>query len=114
MNVQKVLPVVISVVVIVLVALVQERSRYLAALLAVMPLSAPLAMWIIFSASGGDYQQTADFVLSMVLGLVATVVFVLASWLGLRQRWPFAAVVAFAFAVWGLIVAAPHLLRRIF
>jgi glycerol-3-phosphate acyltransferase PlsY len=43
-----VLPVVLSVLVIVVVAVVQERSRHLAAIIATVPLTAPLAMWIVF------------------------------------------------------------------
>jgi len=38
------IPVILSVLVIILVAIVQERSRYLAAIIAAMPLTAPLAM----------------------------------------------------------------------
>lgn len=59
---ERVVPVVLSVLVILLVAVVQERSRHLAAIIAAMPLSAPLAMWIVFSATHGDQRQTADFV----------------------------------------------------
>ena len=65
MSVERVIPVVASVLVIVLVAVVQARSRHLAAILATMPLTAPLAMWIVFSASGGDHRQTAEFSRSM-------------------------------------------------
>ncbi len=71
------IPVILSVLVIILVAIVQERPRYLAAIIAAMPLTAPLAMWIEFSASEGDQQQTADFAGSMVLGFAASLVFVL-------------------------------------
>ena len=110
----KILPVIASIVIIVLVALVQERSRELAAILAVMPLTVPLAAWIVFSASGGDYEQTARFVRSMVAGYLATVVFVLACWHGLRHQWPFGLVMAFAFGVWGALVSSPHVVRRIF
>jgi cytosine/uracil/thiamine/allantoin permease len=110
----KIVPVIASVVIIVLVALVQGRSRELAALLAVMPLTVPLAAWIVFSASGNDYEQTADFVRAMVVGYLATVVFVIACWYGLRQHWPFALVIAFAFGVWGALVSLPHVVRRIF
>jgi len=81
--------VLLSVLVVVLVAVVQERSRHLAAILATMPLTAPLAMWIVFSASRGDQRQTADFVGSMVIGSVASLLFVLACWFGLRQEWGF-------------------------
>jgi len=39
-----VVPVVLSLLIIVLVAVVQERSRHLAAIIATMPFTAPLAM----------------------------------------------------------------------
>jgi len=56
----RIVPVVLSVAVIVAVALLQARSRTLAALLAAMPLTAPLAMWIVFAASDGDHRQLDD------------------------------------------------------
>jgi len=68
---ERAVTVVVSVVVVVLVAVLQERSRHLAAIIATMPLTAPLAMWIVFSASRGDQRQTADFVGSMLIGAVA-------------------------------------------
>ena len=67
---ERVFPVLVSIAVIVLVAVVQERSRFLAAVLATMPLTAPLALWIVFSATKGSHQQTADFALSMVGGFI--------------------------------------------
>jgi uncharacterized membrane protein (GlpM family) len=84
------LPVLVSVLVVVRVAVVQGRARYLAAIIAAMPLTAPLAIWIVFSANGGDQRQVSDFALSMVVALRATFVFVVACWFGLRQEvlWP--------------------------
>lgn len=109
---EKLLPVVVSVVIIVLVALVQEWSRELAAILAVMPLTVPLATWIVFSSSGGDHQQTSAFVSSMFAAYLPTLVFVAALWYGLRQAWPFALVIVFAFGVWAALVALPYVVRR--
>lgn len=68
------------IIVIVLVAVVQERSRHLAAVLASMPLAAPLALWIVFSATKGDHQQTANFAASMVVGFISSLVFIVACW----------------------------------
>ena len=87
--------VVLSVVVVVLVAVLQDRSRHL---------TAPLAMWIVFSASGGDQRQTADFVASMLIGAVGSLLFVLACWFGLRQSWGFVLSLALASAIWLLVV----------
>src|SRR5215510_12420239 len=105
---ERVVPVVMSVVIILAVAVAQERSRHLAAIIATMPLTAPLAMWIVFSASGGDPGRTADFVGSMVLGSVASLIFVLACWVGLRQGCSLVNTVAFAAAVWLVVVLAPR------
>lgn len=105
---ERVTTVLLSMLVVVLVAVVQQRSRPLAAIIATMPLTAPLAMWIVFSASGGDQRQTADFVGSMVIGSVASLLFVLACWFCLRQGWSFAVTVASASAVWLLVVVVPR------
>jgi len=108
----RLMPVALSVLVIVLVAIVQERSRALAAILATIPLTAPLAMWIVFSASGGDQRQTADFVRSMVVGFAASLIFVLACWFGLRQAWGFGMTLLVASVVWLAVVMGWHLLAR--
>jgi hypothetical protein len=111
---ERVVPVVLSVLIIVLVAVVQERSRHLAAILAAVPLTAPLAMWIVYSATQGDHSQTADFVASMFVGFAASVVFVAASWFGFRQQWSFPVVLVFGLAIWLAIVLLPSLVGRWF
>jgi len=105
---ERAVPVLVSVLVVILVAVVQERSRHLAAIIATMPVTAPLAMWIVFSASRGDQRQTADFAGSMVLGAVASLVFVLACWFGFRREWAFLVTLAFASAAWLLVVVVPR------
>ena len=104
----RVLTVLLSVLIVVLVAVVQERSRHLAAIIATMPLTAPLAMWIVFSASGGDQRQTADFAASMIVGAAGSVVFVLACWLGFRQGWGFPLTLIAAAAAWALVAFLPR------
>ena len=101
---ERVIPVAVSVLVIILVAVVQDRSRYLASLIATMPLTAPLAMWIVFSASGGEQREMADFVASLVVGSIATLIFVVACWVGFRQAWGFGATLTIAAVVWVAIV----------
>jgi hypothetical protein len=111
---ERVVPVLLSVLIIVLVAAVQERSRNLAAILATMPLTAPLAMWIVYSATQGDHDQTAEFIASMLVGFAAGLLFVLASWFGFRQHWSFPGVLAFGAAIWLAIVSLPSLIGRWF
>ena len=106
---ERVVPVVLSVLVIVVVAVVQERSRHLAAIVATMPVTAPLAMWIVFSATRGDHGQTADFAASMFGGLVGELgVRAAHAGLGFRQQWSFPLVLAFGAAVLARDRVAPR------
>ena len=109
---ERVVTVLLSVLIVILVAVVQERSRHLAAIIATMPLTAPLAMWIVFSASGGNQRQTGEFVGTMVIGSVASLVFVLACWLGFRHAWGFVVTLAFASFLWLVIALIPSLIGR--
>jgi uncharacterized membrane protein (GlpM family) len=101
---EKVVPVILSVAVIIAVAIVQDRSRYLAAVLATMPLTAPLALWIVYSSSRGDRARTAEFTASMILGVIATLAFVVGTWLGLRQGWSLPWALVTGGATWLVLV----------
>lgn len=100
MSANKILPVVLSIAIIVLVSVVQEKSRFSAAVLSSMPLLAPLALWVVWSASKGDHQQTAQFAGSMVLGVVAALAFVIGTWMALRQHLAFGWVLAIGTSAW--------------
>ena len=65
-------------------------------------------MWIVFSASEGDQRQTAEFVGSMVLGSVASLVFILVCWFGLRQPWGLLVTLGVASAIWLAVVLLPR------
>jgi len=56
MKLNELLPVAISMVVIILVALIQRQSKSVAAVTATMPVTIPLTLWIVYSASKGDRQ----------------------------------------------------------
>ena len=105
---ERVVTVLLSVLIVVLVAVVQERSRHLAAIIATMPVTAPLAMWIVFSATRGDQRQTAEFAGSMVVGAVASLVFVLACWVGFRLAWGLPGALMLGAAMWFLVAFVPR------
>ena len=111
MSRDRAIPVLVSVAVIVLVALVQQRSRHLAAVLASMPLTAPLAIWIVHSATGGDSRETAGFTWSLIAGSVASLAFVVACWAALRLGWSLPAALGAGGAVWLAGVASMSWLR---
>jgi len=110
---EKVYPVVVSIGIIIFVSAASERFRPVAAITAVMPLTAPLALWIVFQNTGGDHQATAQFVGTMLWGLIATWVFLLVCWLALRARWSLPAVLLAGYGAWLLSVLAPGLVTRL-
>jgi uncharacterized membrane protein (GlpM family) len=102
MTPSRLLPVVLSILVLIVVAVVQERSRFLAAIVATMPVSVPLALWIVYAANRDQPERVVDFTLSLVGGLVATGAFVLAAWAALRLRMSLPGVLAVGYAAWAL------------
>lgn len=110
MTTSRLIPVILSIVVLLLVAVVQERSKYLAAIIATMPVSAPLALWVVYAANRDHPEQVASFTLSMAAGLIATGAFVLVAWVCLRLRFPLAIVLLVGYAAWAVIALLLRLL----
>jgi len=109
---QAVVPVVISILVIIAVAVVQRYSKMVAAITATMPLNIPLSLWVVAAANGGDRPGTARFSDGLLLGIGPTVVFVVAAWLAARAGWRVAAVIGTGYAAWGLALIALFGARR--
>ena len=100
MSTQRIVQLTLSFVVLTVVALLSERSRALAAIAAVMPLKVTIALFFVFSDTGGDRALSADFCRVALLALIPTAMYLLACWLGLGRSWPLGRVVAVAYGVW--------------
>ena len=69
MNLQKTLPVVSSIVIILVVAVLRERSKTLATIFAVMPINMPLALWVMVSSGPDNTSVLTTYVRSFMIGL---------------------------------------------
>lgn len=112
MKSQDIIPVVVSVVVIVLVAVLEKQSRLFAALTAVMPLTAPLTLWIVYSSNAGDRTAVSQFSLSLVLGLLPTMAFLIAVWVAARAGMKLVPMILTGYGVWAIGVTILYLLRN--
>jgi hypothetical protein len=101
MSWQRLAPIVISIAVIILIAILQEQSKAVAAITATMPLSAPLGIWIVYTAQAGDRQAVADFNGSLFLSIWPTVGFLAAAWLAARAGWRLVPILLAGYAAWG-------------
>jgi hypothetical protein len=105
MNFQRTLPVITSIVIILLVALLRDRSRVMAAVIATMPINVPLALWVVSAGSNGDSQVAADFMRATLISLVPSIIWLGFVYLAARAGWNIWTAMGLGYAVWGLLVA---------
>jgi hypothetical protein len=112
MSWQEISRILIACAVIVAVALLQKQSKLIAAITATMPINVPLAMWILYSATGGDHSSMRQFTQSLVLSILPTVGFMLAAWLASRADMKLGPTLLAGYAVWGAGVLMLTVLQK--
>ena len=112
MKSQDVVPVVLSILVIILVAVLEKQSKLIAALTATMPLAAPLALWIVYSSNNGDKAAVSQFSFSLMLGLLPTLAFLVTVWLAARAGMKLVPMILMGYGVWAAGAAILYFLRN--
>lgn len=112
MKLHEILPVAISILVIIIVAIVQKQSKLIAAVTATMPVTIPLTLWIVYSSTRGDPTSMEEFTRSMLSGIIPTVAFVVAIWLGSRFGMKLIPMIGLGYAAWAVTLAGLLLFRR--
>jgi hypothetical protein len=112
MKSQNIFPVLLSIGVIILVAILEKQSKLFAALIAVMPLSAPLALWVVYSSNLGDQTTISQFSLSLLLGILPTFAFLIAVWLAARAGLKLIPMIMTGYSVWAVGATVLYLLRN--
>lgn len=113
MKLQDILPVLASMAIIILVALLEKHSKFGAAITATMPIGATLSLWIVYSANNGDRQTMTQFGQGLLLGVVPTLGFLIVTWLASRAGFKLTQMLLIGYAVWGVGVGLTLLLRRV-
>lgn len=90
----------LAMVILFVVAFIGERYRNVAGIVTSMPLQIPLAMWIVYTSTGGNTEQTAEFARAAFYGIIPTAVFCAVCWFVLAKSWPFPRVVLMAYGIW--------------
>jgi len=105
MNFQKTFPVIASIAIILIVAVLRDRSRALAAVLATMPINIPLALWIVSSGSDHDPPVMADFVRSLLITLIPSFIWLGVVFVTIRAGWNLWAAIGAGYGVWAALIA---------
>jgi hypothetical protein len=112
MKSQDVLPVILSIVVIVLVAILEKQSKLLAAVTATMPLTAPLAIWIVHSSSGGERAAVTNFSFGLLLSVFPSLGFLLTVWIASRAGMKLLPMLFSGYGVWVIGVLILFMLKK--
>lgn len=99
--------------IITLVVLISDRSRFFAGILGTAPINVPIILWILWGRTGGDHADLAGVSRAMLTGIISTMAFIAVCWLGFSRRWSFGQIVAAGYGVWAVIVFGPALLTRL-
>lgn len=113
MKSQDVVPVVVSIAVIILVAVLEKQSKLVAAITATMPLTAPLALWIVYSSVGGERKAVTEFSFGLLLGIIPTVAFLAAVWLASRAGLKLGPMILVGYGVWGIGLTIIVVVRKV-
>lgn len=106
---EKVLPVLVSIGIILLVALLREYSRTFAAIAATMPINIPLALWIV--GAGSTREQMEEFGRAVFFNIWPTIVFLVIAYFALRAGWDVLPTILAGYVGWGIGLGALMLLR---
>lgn len=104
LTLQKALPIITSIVIILIVAVLRERSRTLAAILGTMPINMPLVMWIVWNSPTTDQPLMVGFVRSVVVGMIPTLLWLAIVFLVLRSGWHLGVALLSGYVAWGVLL----------
>ncbi len=113
MKTQDVFPVLLSIVVIILVAVLEKQSKFAAAITATMPIGATLAIWIVYSANSGDKETMKVFNNGLLIGILPTIGFLLAAWLSSRVGLKLVPMLLVGYIAWGTLLGLLIIMRRL-
>lgn len=109
---QDVIPVLLSIIVIIAVAVLEKQSKFIAAITATMPLTAALALWIVYSSSEGERDSMTEFSRGLVMGILPTIAFTVAAWLAFRGSLKLVPALVIAYSTWAIGVGLLVGLRK--
>lgn len=113
---QRALPVLFSIGIIIVIAIARNYSRTLAAITATMPINVPLAIWILSAGADNTPADTAQFIESLIIGLIPSFVFLIVAYFAARAGWSTIGLIGAGYGGWavtlGLVLFAQAHLGR--
>ncbi len=109
----RVLPVIVSIGIIILIAVLREYSKPLAAIAVTMPINIPLGLWIVYASPDTDTAVMAQFTRSLFINIWPTIIFLAVAWLAARAGWRLLPMILAGYAGWGIGLGVLLLVRQL-
>lgn len=109
----KLLPVVVSIVIIIAIAILREYSRAFAAIAATMPLNIPLGMWIVYAGADDKADAMNDFTRAVLINIIPTVVFMIVAYFLVRAGWELVPTIFVSYIGWAIALGGVFLVQRL-
>jgi len=109
----RVSPVLISIGIIILIAIVRQYSKTFAAVAATMPLNIPLSMWIVYSGSEDRQAAMAEFSQAAAMNIIPTLVFLIVAWQLSKAGYSVIPTIFLGYMAWAICLGLVFLIRAI-
>ncbi len=109
---KRLLPVIVSILIIIIIAIVSRSSGLLAAIVATVPTKIMLSLWIINANTQGDQQSLVDFTGGAMTGLMGSVAFVLTAWIMARSGFTLMPTLTAGMVAWILVFGLMQFVKR--
>src|SRR5450432_1922498 len=109
----RVVPVLISIGIIILIAIVRQYSRTFAAIAATMPLNIPLGMWLVYSGSDDHQAALAEFTQAAMINMIPTIVFLIVAWQLSKAGFSALQTILVGYVAWAICLGLVFLIRAL-
>ncbi|RLD03872.1 MAG: hypothetical protein DRI32_06695 [Chloroflexi bacterium] len=113
MKSNEVVPVLISILIIIAVALLQKQSKLIAALISTTPIRIALAMWIVYASVNGNKREITQFNQSVAISLIPTFLFALAAWVAARNGLKIGWILLSGYGTWAIGAGVVYFFRQV-
>lgn len=109
----RVTPVLISIGIIIIIAIVRQYSRTVAAIVVTMPINIPLGMWLVYGGSDDPHAALAEFNEALILNFVPTIVFLIVAWQLAKAGHSALSTIVLSYIVWAVCLGIILLIRAV-
>jgi hypothetical protein len=98
----RVLPVIISILIIIAIAVLKEISTRFAAVIATMPIGFTLGLWIVYSGATDPGEKMNDFTSSVLIAMIPNIIFIIVAWQAARHGFSLVPTLLVSYLIWGI------------